>query len=109
TGSTGSLRRSGFAEPGWLGICSRTGLERRVSGLFLGRRTRHNKRPSSGVEIAMADCRYCLRSRIDMVNAAEIRADLSRVIGSNAAHLLVDCRHLSSVDSTGIAVWLEQN
>src|SRR5256885_11558034 len=57
----------------------------------------------------MADCRYCLRGQVDMGNAAEIRAGLSQVISSNGAHLLVDCTHLTFIDSTGMAVLLEAN
>src|SRR5437870_13666837 len=57
----------------------------------------------------MADCLYRLRGEVDMANAAEVRADLRRVIGSNGAHLVVDCTHLTFIDSTGIAVLLEAN
>jgi anti-anti-sigma factor len=61
------------------------------------------------LEIAMADARYCLRGVVDLANAAEIRADLSRMISSSDAHLLVDCTQLTFIDSTGIAVLLEAN
>ena len=57
----------------------------------------------------MADARYCLRGVVDLANVAEIRADLSRMISAGDAHLLVDCTHLTFIDSTGIAVLLEAN
>jgi anti-anti-sigma factor len=58
---------------------------------------------------ATADCRYCLRGEVDLANAARIRADLTRVISTHDAHLLVDCTYLTFIDSTGIAVLLEAN
>src|SRR3989442_9039043 len=73
------------------------------------RRAGHTAASRFVLEMAMADHRYCLRGVVDLANAAEIRAELSRMIGSGDAHLLVDCTHLTFIDSTGIAVLLEAN
>ena len=47
----------------------------------------------------MADCRYCLRGEVDVADAAEIRADLSRMISADGAHLVVDCTDSTFIDS----------
>ena len=57
----------------------------------------------------MSEHRYCLRGEFDLAVASEVRADLMAAIAQNDAHLLVDCRGLTFIDSTGIAVLLEVN
>src|SRR3954451_14381075 len=53
--------------------------------------------------------RYSLNGEIDIPNAPQLRADLKRAVDTEGAHLLVDCTHLSFIDSTGSAVLLEAN
>ena len=53
--------------------------------------------------------RYFLRGEFDLEVVAQVRADLMGAVADNDAHLLVDCRDLTFIDSTGIAVLLEAN
>jgi anti-sigma B factor antagonist len=57
----------------------------------------------------MAEYHYNLRGDIDLANAPQLRADLSEAIAQDGAHLLVDCTHLTFIDSMGITVLLEAN
>ena len=57
----------------------------------------------------MAEYRFALRGEIDLAVAPQLRDDLTRAIAHEGAHLLVDCEHLTFIDSTGIAVLLEAN
>src|SRR3954452_20656143 len=54
----------------------------------------------------MSEYRYCLRGDIDIETAPQLRADLKRAL-ARGTHLLIDCRGLRFIDSTGIAVLLE--
>jgi anti-sigma B factor antagonist len=57
----------------------------------------------------MAEFRYNLRGDIDLANAPQLRAELTEAIAQGGAHLLVDCAHLTFIDSMGITVLLEAN
>jgi|SRR3954469_25197866 len=57
----------------------------------------------------MAEYRYNLRGDVDLATAPQVRADLAAAIAQDGAHLLVDCTHLTFIDSTGIGVLLEAN
>ena len=57
----------------------------------------------------MSEQRYCLRGELDLEDAAQLRADLMAIIARDDAHLLIDCAHLTFIDSTGVAVLLEAN
>src|SRR5260370_1083061 len=41
--------------------------------------------------------------------APQVQDDQARVIEQDGAHLLIDCTHLTFIDSTGIGVLLEAN
>jgi len=51
--------------------------------------------------------RYVLRGDADIASAATLRTDLQFLVATTTAHLLIDCTHLSFIDSSGIAVLLE--
>ena len=55
----------------------------------------------------MAEERYYIRRELDLATAAQVRADLQLVVAGSDAHLLIDCTHLTFIDSTGIALLLE--
>jgi anti-anti-sigma factor len=64
------------------------------------------KRPVART-MPMAD--YELRGEIDLATAPQLRTDLEAAIASDESHLLIDCTHLTFIDSTGIAVLLAAN
>ena len=55
----------------------------------------------------MTELRYALHGEIDIGNAAELDADLQRTIAATDAHVLVDCTHLTFIDSSGVRVLLQ--
>ena len=55
----------------------------------------------------MTEYRYHLRGEVDLATTPQLRLDLRRVINSDGARLLVDCTHLTFIDSTGVVVLLE--
>src|SRR3954471_4023338 len=57
----------------------------------------------------MAEYRLMLRGEVDLIAAADVRADLRALIAHDGAHLLIDCSRLTFIDSTGVAVLLEAN
>ena len=59
--------------------------------------------------LQLAEYRYFLRGEVDLAVAPEIREELQRAIEQDGAHLLVDCTHLTFIDSTGIGVLLDVN
>lgn len=52
----------------------------------------------------MAEFRCFLVDEIDLANAAAVEDDLQRAVDASDADLLVDCRQLSFIDSSGIYV-----
>jgi anti-sigma B factor antagonist len=57
----------------------------------------------------MAEYRYVLRGEVDLATVQRVRADLRRAVNRNGVHVLVDCTHLTFIDSTGVAALLEAN
>src|SRR3954452_3661601 len=55
----------------------------------------------------MTDFRYPLHGDVDLATAPAARTDLQAFVALSTKHLLVDCTHLTFIDSTGIAVLLE--
>ena len=53
--------------------------------------------------------RHSLNGEIDVATAPQLRSDLKRALDAEGANLLVDCTHLTFIDSSGIAVLLEAN
>jgi anti-anti-sigma factor len=52
--------------------------------------------------------RICVGGEIDMASADALRAELQRAIeASSDAHLLLDCTHLTFLDSSGVRVLLD--
>jgi anti-anti-sigma factor len=54
----------------------------------------------------VAEIRYFLRGEIDLAERDRIRAELATAL-ERPSDLLVDCRHLTFLDSSGIAVLVE--
>jgi anti-anti-sigma factor len=52
----------------------------------------------------MAERSYLIRGDIDHATAPALDADLGGVIGDNVDSLVVDCAHLTFIDSAGAAV-----
>jgi anti-sigma B factor antagonist len=55
----------------------------------------------------MSEHRYALRGDIDLETAPAVRRDLRAIVSSATDDLLVDCTHLTFIDSTGIVALLE--
>jgi anti-sigma B factor antagonist len=52
----------------------------------------------------MSEFRCFLVDEIDLANAADVERELQRAVDTSDADLLVDCRQLSFIDSSGIYV-----
>jgi len=57
----------------------------------------------------VAEFRYYLRGEVDVSVATKVRNELQVIVIASDAHLLVDCTHLTFIDSYGIAILLEAN
>jgi anti-anti-sigma factor len=55
----------------------------------------------------MSEQRCNIRGEFDIAAVCEMRAVLRRLIVSSVADVLVDCRRMTFIDSTGIAALLE--
>ena len=51
--------------------------------------------------------RYTLRGEVDLASAPGIRDDLRAIVSVSDSDVLIDCTHLTFIDSTGITVLLE--
>ena len=57
----------------------------------------------------MSERRISIANEVDLDTAPGLRDELRKAIAADNAHLLVDCTHLTFIDSTGVAVLLEAN
>jgi anti-sigma B factor antagonist len=55
----------------------------------------------------MDELRYALSGEVDLAVAPQLREDLRIIVRASDADLVVDCTHLTFIDSTGITVLLE--
>jgi anti-sigma B factor antagonist len=51
----------------------------------------------------VAERRYCVRGEIDLANATELQDELMVLVHATDDDVVVDCTHLTFIDSTGIA------
>jgi anti-sigma B factor antagonist len=54
----------------------------------------------------MAERRYCARGEIDVANATELQDDLLVLVHAGDDDVVVDCTHLTFIDSSGIAAFV---
>ena len=55
----------------------------------------------------MDEFRYALSGEVDLAVAPQLREDLRVIVLASDTDLVVDCTHLTFIDSTGITVLLE--